>query len=181
MYAERRRVVYVGANDGMLHAFNMGFWDSVGNEFATNAPTTYTEPSGGVANPTTHVLGAELWAYVPSEALSRVSTLAADSFSIGVGDLEPSDHFYFVDGSIQTFDAKIFASGGATSTHPGGWGTILVAATGYGGGADDSSYLVFDVTDPEQKPELLFEIQHADLNMTTARPDLVRMSGHGFG
>lgn len=178
-YEGRRRVVYVGANDGMLHAYNMGFWDTVSSKFSTSAPSNYSAPSGGVTSPTTHELGAELWAYLPSESLNRLKFLASDTFSLEVGATRPSQHFYFVDGTVQAFDAKIFADDGDNGTHPGGWGTILIAATGYGGGADDSSYIVMDITDPEQKPKLLFEIKHADLDMTTVRPALVRLNVTG--
>ena len=37
-YAKRRNMVYVGANDGLLHAFNAGFFDNVNTRF-TNTPT----------------------------------------------------------------------------------------------------------------------------------------------
>jgi type IV pilus assembly protein PilY1 len=34
-YRNRRQVVYVGANDGMLHAFNGGFFNSTDKSFCT--------------------------------------------------------------------------------------------------------------------------------------------------
>ena len=37
-----------------------------------------------------------------------------------------------------------------------------------------SAWVVLDITDPEQPPELLAEITHADLGFTTSRPALVK-------
>ena len=66
----RRRVVYVGANDGMLHAFDAG---------TVNATT-------GVVDQGT---GAELLAFVPSETYSNLSKLSSANYT----------HEHFVDGS----------------------------------------------------------------------------------
>ncbi len=166
-YQNRRQVVYVGANDGMLHAFNAGFFNP--------ATSTYDLKAG---SETQHPLGAELWAYVPYNLLPHLKWLSAPDYP----------HVYYVDGSIQTFDVNIFPP---STKHPNGWGTILVAGMRFGGGeytldpagdsnpANDitlrSGYVVMDITDPEQAPTVLAEISHPDLGFTTSKVTVAKL------
>lgn len=168
-YQNRRQVVYVGANDGMLHAFNAGFF---------NASTASYELS--LAGETQHPLGSELWAYVPFNLLPHLQWLTMPNYP----------HVYYVDGVVKSFDVNAFKD---DATHPGGWGTILVVGLRFGGGdytldpAEDadgdtsnditlrSGYVVLDVTDPEKPPKVLAEITHPDMGYTLAEPALVKM------
>ena len=59
-HRNRRRVVYVGANDGMLHAFDAGLW----NDIQWSAGT-----------------GEEVFAYVPSPVFPRLSDLSDPKYS----------------------------------------------------------------------------------------------------
>ncbi|NHN39301.1 hypothetical protein G8764_18500 [Pseudomaricurvus alcaniphilus] len=156
-YQKRRQVIYVGGNDGMLHAFNAGFYNASSKSFSTQS-------AGG--NEVAHPLGTELWAYVPMAVLPHLQWQTSPDYG----------HVYYVDGSPRIYDVNIFAS---DTDHPGGWGTILVMGLRFGGGdfsldpdSDDdgsdadnddittrSSFLVFDVTNPEVAPKLLAEIQ----------------------
>jgi type IV pilus assembly protein PilY1 len=163
-YQNRRQVVYVGANDGMLHAFNAGFYDSATSSYAMN-----------LNGETKHPLGSELWAYIPYNVLPHLQWLTQPDYP----------HVYYVDGAVKSFDVNIFP---ADATHPGGWGTILVVGLRFGGGdytldrdgdgtADTtlrSAYVVLDVTDPEQPPQVLAEITHPDMGYTLAEPTLVK-------
>lgn len=167
-YKDRRQVAYVGANDGMLHAFNGGFWDNENKRYLTTLTTE-----------TAHPLGSELWAYVPQAALPHLKWLTDTNYP----------HVYYVDGPPQVFDANIFP---VDSDHPGGWGTILVVGMRFGGGsftvdsdgdgtvgsATDktltSSYIVMDVTNPEVPPTLIAEITAPELGFTTSKPSLVK-------
>lgn len=170
-YANRRQVIYVGGNDGMLHAFNGGFYNDAVKGFVTQ-----------LNSETAHPLGSELWAYIPQSVLPHLQWLPDLNYP----------HVYYVDGSVQAFDVNIFPSTGTTGRHPHGWGTILVATMRFGGGDitidpnsdadgnpnDDvtlsSAVLIFDVTDPESQPKLLAEISHPELGYTTSRPALVK-------
>ncbi|MBK1874666.1 transcriptional regulator [Marinobacter sp. 1-3A] len=174
-YKNRRNVVYVGGNDGMLHAFNAGFWNGSDRSFQTT--NSFTGASGTAV---AHPLGSELWAYIPKPALPHLQWLTNPSYA----------HTYYVDGQPLTFDAKIFPD---DATHPGGWGTVLVVGMGLGGGTtqvdsdadgvDDqtlrSSYILLDITDPEQPPALLAEITHPDLAFTTGTPALFKQRVRG--
>ncbi len=175
-YKDRRQVMYVGANDGMLHAFNAGFWDVSTKSFSTS-----NSFSGGSA--VEHPLGAELWSYVPRAALPHLQWLTDPNYA----------HNYYVDGDPVTFDANIFPSDAA---HPNGWGTVLMIGMRFGGGAiavdsdadgtDDvtltSSYMLFDVTDPEQAPTFMAEISDPGLGFTTSIPKVIkrRIPGSDF-
>ncbi len=167
-YKDRRQVTYVGANDGMLHAFNGGFWDNVNKRFLT---TNGTE--------TAHPLGAELWGYVPQALLPHLQWLTDPNYQ----------HVYYVDGAPLVFDANIFT---ADTDHPGGWGTVLVVGMRFGGGpftvdsdgdgavvpgTDQtlrSSYVVMDITNPEVAPTLIAEISDSSLGFTTSKPTVVK-------
>ncbi|MCW7553833.1 PilC/PilY family type IV pilus protein [Endozoicomonas gorgoniicola] len=162
-YLNRRHVLYAGANDGMLHAFNGGFWDE--NQYAYN--TT------GIHSETHHPLGSELWAYTPMNLLPHLKWLQEQSYP----------HVYYMDGEPLTFDANIFNA--ADSNYPGGWGTLLVVGMRLGGGAIDtdvggttrtmrSAFVVLDVTNPEQPPKLIAEISHPELGLTTSKPVVVK-------
>lgn len=158
-YANRRHVLFAGANDGMIHAFNGGFWDE--ENFAYDLTGSNGE--------TSHPLGSELWAYTPMNLLPHLRWLAEKDYP----------HVYYMDGEPLTFDANIFDP--LDSDYPGGWGTVLVVGMRLGGGALDvmvdgtsrtmrSAYVVLDVTNPEQPPKLLAEITHPELGLTTSKP-----------
>jgi len=191
---QRRRVVYVGSNSGMLHAFNGGFWNKESRTFELSSPD---------GRETEHDLGAELWAYVPKNLLPHLSLLHNPGYDEGA-------HISMMDGEVQAFDVRIFKDDGE---HPGGWGTIIVAGMHLGGteksvkslkrspsgGASSrefeyttgvSSYVVMDVTNPERPPILLAEINDFNpeenstvaetrLRYTTSQPTIKRENDGG--
>ena len=183
-YANRRTVVYVGANDGMLHAFNGGFWNEAQRKFDTASPD---------GQATEHPLGSELWGYVPFNLLPHLKWLVEEDYP----------HVYYVDGRPTVFDARIFDK--TDADHPGGWGTVMAVTMRFGGGAyfvdwdgvadngpggsDEelrmrSTLLLFDVTNPEQPPELLLEMSDAQLGdffFTTGQPALMQNHQPGSG
>ncbi|WP_428382950.1 pilus assembly protein [Nevskia ramosa] len=180
-YRGRRNVVYVGANDGLLHAFNAGFYQASTKRFLTTP-----SDSGGV---TAHPLGSELWAYAPFNLLPQLGWLADPRYG----------HLWTMDGSPRAFDVRAFAN---DATHPNGWGTLLVIGMRLGGGpvtipnvdaggsnrdavsdfavglgssstlSTRSAFVVLDVTDPEQPPVLIAEYsdRNGRLGYTTSNP-----------
>ena len=164
-YKDRRTVVYAGANDGMLHAFNGGFFDKGNKKFAKKLDSAVE-----------HDLGSELWAYIPSNLLPHLYWLTDPNYS----------HVYYVDLKPRVFDARIFDEN-KDPTHPHGWGTILVAGMRLGGGAINadvnkndtldasdptmrSAYFVLDITNPEAPPKVLAEFSFTELGFTTGYP-----------
>jgi type IV pilus assembly protein PilY1 len=77
----RHRMVYVGANDGMLHGFDSGEYDSGTNSF-------------GLGN------GAEVFAYIPNAVYSSLYNLSSPSYI----------HEFSVDGSPRVADAYFGAA-----------------------------------------------------------------------
>ncbi len=161
-YLNRRHMLYVGANDGLIHAFNGGFWQE----------STYSYQRRGEDSEVQHPLGAELWSYAPMNLLPHLRWLAETDYP----------HVYYMDSEPMVFDANIFPD---DSDHPGGWGTVLVMGMRLGGGAIKvkvagvdhtmrSAWVVLDITNPEKPPQLLAEISHPELGFTTSRPALVK-------
>lgn len=64
-YKNRRHVLYTGANDGMIHAFNGGFWNE----------SHYAYKTTGNKSEVNHSLGSELWAYTPMNLLPHLQWL----------------------------------------------------------------------------------------------------------
>lgn len=151
-YRDRRQMVYVGANDGMLHAFNGGFYIP---GHADSDPTKSTNPTivrqltsdsnmkTGSSKSTlgqNWQLGQEVWAFIPNNLLPHLRWLADKNYS----------HVFYVDGSPVVSDVQAFtatsdpttaACGAGTSTvtdsygHVCGWGTVMVVPFRLGGGA----------------------------------------------
>ncbi len=193
-YHNRRQVAYVGANDGMLHAFNAGFYHR-GNDPATSKTEhgwftrTPTDNSGGP------LLGEELWGFIPQELLPHLEWLTQPDYT----------HVYYVDLTPKVTDARVFTP---DADHPNGWGTILMGGFRMGGSCgacvagtgappmtvtadfnadgdtadpDDtrtfySAYFVLDITNPEVDPVLLWSFSTADLGLTTTVPSMLRVS-----
>jgi len=173
-YHDRRHVLYVGGNDGMLHAFNAGFYDSINSRFDVGPDI----PSYSAAIPG---LGEELWAFIPHNALPHLRWLKDTNY----------EHVYYVDQKPRVIDAQIFAD---DVVHPGGWGTVLIGGMRFGGGeislTDDfdynagtadttktfrSSYFALDITNPEDPPTLLWEFTDSNLGFTTSYPGIVHV------
>ncbi len=161
-YLNRRHVLYVGANAGLIHAFNGGFWQE----------SSYSYQRSGNDNEVQHPLGAELWSYAPMNLLPHLRWLPETDYP----------HVYYMDSEPAVFDVNIFPD---DSDHPGGWGTVLVMGMRLGGGNIEanisgvsrtmrSAWVVLDITNPEKPPQLLAEITHPELGFTTSRPALVK-------
>ncbi len=184
-YKNRREVIYVGANDGMLHAFNGGYYHR--NDDLTTP--TVVEHGWYTKNPTDNSsgrpLGDELWGFIPYQLLPQLQWLTRADYT----------HVYYVDLKPTVSDVRIFTP---DADHPNGWGTVLIGgfrmggscgncAPGTGappmtvniGGTDRtfySAYFVLDITNPEVDPKLLWSFSNAGLGLTTATPSIMRVS-----
>lgn len=188
-YRTRRQVAYMGANDGMLHAFNVGFYHR-GDDATTTLEVehgwftrTATDNSGGP------VLGQELWGFIPYQLLPQLQWLTRTDYG----------HVYYVDLKPKVIDARIFT---ADADHPNGWGTVLIggfrmggscgactAGTGappmtvtadFGSGVQTrtfySAYFVLDITNPDQDPKLLWVFTDPTLGLATTYPTVLRVN-----
>lgn len=184
-YRNRRQVVYVGANDGMLHAFNGGYYHK-GDDPVTS---TTIEHGWYTKNPTDNSsgpsLGSELWSFIPQELLPHLQWLARTDYT----------HVYYVDLKPTIAEARIFTP---DADHPGGWGTVLIGGFRMGGSCGNcaagsgappmtvtiggvsrtfySAYFALDVTNPEVDPKLLWVFTDSGLGLTTSYPAVARMN-----
>lgn len=204
-WATRRQVVYFGANDGMVHAINSGFYHEGSKSFCRELNADYDITDDDSTNDSICLnngpeLGAELWAYVPYNLTPHLKCLTEPEY----------EHKYYVDQRPRIFDVQIFSEEGVCSTdlandncvHPGGWGTIMVGSMRFGGtstfAADvnatpadtrefTSAFFILDITDPENPPQLLAEMTMTDddacidaqsctnMGYTTSSPTMVVM------
>ncbi len=102
--AHRKRVVYVGTNDGMLHAFLSGTWQSGTGLYDTGT-------------------GAELFGYVPYQLLDRLGDHLPS---------EVSRHGYYVDSSPRVADVWIDANADGIK-QSSEWRTVLIGGLRKGG------------------------------------------------
>ena len=176
-YARRRVMIYAGANDGGLHAFNGGYYDRQNKQFFNAPPSPTGLPEDALAE---YDLGAEMWMFIPYNLIPHLRWLTDPEYG-GV------NHVYYVDLKPRIFDAKIFDPN--DGIHLGGWGTILVGGMRFGGGeigvdsngdgSDDttmrSAYFILDITNPECPPVILAEFTDENLGFTTSYPTAIPM------
>jgi type IV pilus assembly protein PilY1 len=198
-YFNRRQVIYAGANDGMLHAFNGGYYHPGDDPTTGTSASPITEHGWFTRTPTDNsagpLLGDELWGFIPQQLLPHLQWLTRTDYQ----------HVYYVDLQPTIADVRIFTP---DVDHPNGWGTILIggmrmggscrgsvspaAATCVGGtGAPPmsvtadfgsgvqtrkfySAYFVLDITNPEVAPTLLMSFTDEGLGLTTSLPIVVR-------
>ncbi|MDR2199365.1 MAG: hypothetical protein LBR53_07940 [Deltaproteobacteria bacterium] len=167
-HALRRQMAYFGANDGMLHAVNLGFYGSAPGGGASYA----LAPPDGRELPA-HELGAEVWAYIPTSLLPHLRWLPDPQYS----------HVYYVDLKPLVTDVKI----------GGKWRTVLLGGLRLGGrpvatpdaasaGAEFyySEVFCLDVSDPEKPPELLWRHGSPEAGLTTGLPAFVSSRGEWY-
>jgi type IV pilus assembly protein PilY1 len=170
-HQNRETVVYVGANDGMLHAFTSWVYNSTTKQ--------YEKP---MAAGSTEQIGDELWAYIPQSLLPHLKWLPSPEYT----------HVDYVDLKPKLFDAKIDHDN--NSITPDQWRTILLVGLNMGGkyiwaegdygvGLETRefrpSYVCMDVTDP-RSPTLLWERSYTDLEMTASYPAVVKVKNKWF-
>jgi type IV pilus assembly protein PilY1 len=102
--ATRRRIIYVGTNDGMLHAFLSGTYSAVTKQYDSGT-------------------GEELFGYVPYGVLNNIADFLP-------GDL--TTHGYFVDSSPRVADVWIDANNDGVK-QSAEWKTVLIGGLRKGG------------------------------------------------
>ena len=153
-WANRTPMVYIGANDGMLHAVN-------GSLTGTGA-------------------GTEVFAYVPGAVIQGPTGSPVTTGLQSRGDPDFT-HRYFVDGPVGVYDidfAKTVGSSGAPA-----WRSVLVGALGKGGKgyyAIDVTDPAAFTSEAATAGKVLWEFTHADLGYTYGEPAVVKTRKHGW-
>lgn len=166
--ATRPTMVYVGANDGMLHAFN--------------GSTSSTDVNAGI----------EQFAYVPSALFQGPNgTPQVD----GLAQLGNPNyvHHYLVDATPLAFDIDFNYAGGSLTTSGTGagtgtnadadWRTLLIGGLGKGG----RSYYAIDVSDPASMSteaavasKVLWEFTDSTMGYSYGPPVVIRTKKYGW-
>ncbi|HUJ19493.1 MAG TPA: PilC/PilY family type IV pilus protein [Nitrospirota bacterium] len=180
-YLQRSSMAFIGANDGMLHAFRVGYLKQK------------TDPGGLADNvwalfknffsdsdSTNNLLGDEKWAYIPFNAFPYLKYLADPTYC----------HIYYNDLPVYLVDVSI----GGSSDQPtdtktaSTWRTVVIGSMRFGGcgGASPqypptgasatvgfSAFYAIDVTDAEN-PVPMWEFSDADLGYATSYPGIIR-------
>ena len=100
-YKTRRKMVVVGANDGMVHAFNGGQWLNLQDDPLTTGIDESKPPFGGYYERAN--AGDELWAFIPPDQLAKLHLM--------LGNV----HYVFVDGTPMVRD--VWVDGTANTLH----------------------------------------------------------------
>lgn len=159
-----RGMVFVGANDGMLHAFKLGYMKLFEEKYKKaqlcNAPNDCS----------TTQIGMEEWAFIPKNALPYLQYMAEPGYC----------HLYYTDLTPYIFDASIGGDPDVDRAEDGSsWRTIVIGGMRLGGACKDaasslgvqvpevnqgySSYFALDITD-HNNPQVLWEFSNKDIN-----------------
>jgi type IV pilus assembly protein PilY1 len=132
-----RGMVYVGANDSMLHAFRLGQ--------VSKLPYDPAHPSlvAKISNPDNSLnLGDEEWAFIPKNALPYLQYLRDPNYT----------HLYFVNNTVALVDASLncatsdywnctvattYSAGTTLDKDNTSWRTVLIGGMGLGGASRD--------------------------------------------
>ena len=153
-YAGRATVVYAGANDGMLHAFD------------------------GTVGGTTS--GSELFAYIPSFVYGSSSTASTTGIST-LGN--PSfTHHYFVDATPGRFDLNLNNTYGSSSSTTD-WRTLLIGGLGKGGNgyyAIDVTDPTSWTSEAAVAAKVLWEFTDSRMGYSYGVPSVVKTKKYGW-
>ena len=160
-------LVYVGSNDGMLHAFHMGFIKNIGE---TLNPAKLCDDSS--ASSCTHTsIGKEAWAFVPKDAMPYLRYMANPDYN----------HIYTVDLKpfIVNIGSQIILIGGMRL----GGGTDATDADSINPPSDTgtigrSAYYALDITDP-LNPKYLWRYAPDGMGFSYSGPAYIKRQDAG--
>jgi type IV pilus assembly protein PilY1 len=144
-YNTRRRLVVVGANDGLFHAFDGGNWNA-GKDDPLLLPNIHTSspPFNGYYDKGT---GDELWAFLPPDLLAKVPLMLGTQHQFFI-DGDPMVRDVWVDGGVPTNDGIGGTAKQNDVKEPNEFHTVAVVAERRGG----TRYFGLDVTDATLMP-----------------------------
>lgn len=153
--ASRPTVVYVGANDGMMHAFDGSLTDAT--------------------------QGQELFAYIPS-AMYGSSTTAPVSGLASLGAPSNFVHHNMVDATPEAFDVDFGRTADATSTAVD-WHTVLIGGLGKGGRsyyALDVTNPAAITSEAALASKVLWEFTDSTMGYSYGDPTVVKTAEYGW-
>jgi type IV pilus assembly protein PilY1 len=159
----RKSRIYVGANDGMLHAI---------------------DPTLSLADSAT--AGQELWAYVPSMLFAGPNNTPAIDGLAALANSTLFKHHFYVDQTPVTRDVDFARTNGATgiTNATSDWRTILVGGLNKGG----KGFYALDITNPDAAAteaatattKVLWEFTDPDMGFSFGQPQIAKTRKHGW-
>ncbi len=157
----RQKTIFVGANDGMVHAF--------------------TDPAADDSDPLEPSSGYESWAFVP-KALYRPDKTGLGGLTLQDGALPPFTHHYYVDGPMRVADVDF---GGED------WRTLLVGGLGKGGKSFYALDVTTPVATADTEADIVtakkvlwersnLDVGFEDLGYSYGKPLMVKTHAHGW-
>ncbi len=159
-YEDRDRVIYVGANDGLLHAFDAGSWNTGDDPGTPETENGYYDQGSG----------DEVFGYVPGELLDDIKMIPRNN----------PRAYYYVDGSPVVAEAWLGdGTGSDIDKSADEWATVLITGFREGG----PGYMALDVTDPDAMaadahgpyPLWLWDFTHPKLGESWSEPIITRV------
>lgn len=147
--AQRPTVGYAGSLGGMIHAFRAGRYRH-GDD-----PRTPTKENRGYFDGHDYGDGAELWAFLPSNHMSRLKFFFRPDPWVESPSMNASPAVHDI--AVPTETGPVFK-------------TVLLSAQGEGG----ETVVALDVTDP-QKPSFLWEYTDPELYRSRAAPAVAKI------
>lgn len=168
-YRNRPTVVYAGANDGMMHAFDGTVPAAVGGACSSSLTT----PSDAC--------GKEVFAYVPSFVYGTSETAATQGLA-SLGSATSFSHHFMVDATPIAGDVDFYVTPSPVAAS-NDWRTILVGGLGKGG----KGYYAIDITNPvrwtsesDVASDVLWEFTHPHMGYTFGDATIVKTPQYGW-
>jgi type IV pilus assembly protein PilY1 len=171
---DRESVVYVGGNDGMLHAFTSWKYNEPNKQFEDPYPS---DSSGDATFIDGEKIGSEIWSYIPQSLLPHLKWLSDPDYT----------HVYYADLQPKVVDAQILPDTNGDGKLD--WGTFLLLGLNMGGkqiwtnefgasGTDtryfNPSYTCINITDP-RNPIVMWERSYDGLGLSTSIPGIIKV------
>jgi type IV pilus assembly protein PilY1 len=153
-WAKRDPMVYVAANDGMLHAFN-----------------------GALTGATA---GTEVFAFVPNALFQGPNGTPQDDGLAALGN-PAFEHHFFVNATPRVFDVDMNRTSGASGAPD--WKSILIGGLGKGGRsyyAIDVTNPAAMISEKAVAGRVLWEFTDPDMGYTYGDPVVVKTRKHGW-
>ncbi len=155
LWKNRPTMIYAGANDGMMHAFD-------GSLTGANA-------------------GLERFAYVPSDLFNGPTGAAID----GLAQLGNPNylHHYYVDATPVVYDVDLNNAGGSFSSTSSDWHSILIGGLGKGGNsyyAMDVTDPAGMTTEAAVANNVLWEFTDSTMGFSYGAPMVVKTKRYGW-
>jgi len=151
------RMIFTGSNDGMLHAFRLGYMKNRGNK------ETPIQISDSYETTDTDMVGKEEWAFIPKDAMPYLRYMADPNY----------EHVYTVDQKPYVIDTgeKVILIGGMRLGGACGNGPVSPPSDTDPDGR--SAYFALNITDP-QNPKYLWSYAPEGLGFTYSGPAYIK-------